>query len=357
MRISKSANRKLQIANCKSQMNQSSSFQPSISNTQYPILLTGIAGFIAGRLAERLLRERAPVRGLARRPAAAGWLASQGVEVVQGDLLDPESVARAVQGCRAVVHAAAWTGGAGLSPDLAWRTNVEGTANVLAAAKAGGGERFVYISSVAVYGLNRAALIDESMPTPPVGQLYPDSKIAAEGLVRESGLPYVIVRPASTYGPRGDAWTVGPIEQIRRGRLVLLGRDNGLVTPGYIDNVVDGLWLALTHPAAVGETFNLCDDRAVTYREFYLAYARMLGRESLPVLPGWVTRLARSGPANLLRRLLGKPPIGPWSLHFRRNPSQFSVEKARRMLGYAPQVDFAVGMRRTEAWLREAGHL
>ena len=106
----------------------------------------------------------------------------------------------------AVVHSAAWTGGAELSDAEGLRVNVEGTRNVLAAAQAAGVERFIYVSSVAVYGVNRAPLIDESMPTPPVGQAYPDSKIAAERLVRESGLPYVIIRPASTYGPRGAAW-------------------------------------------------------------------------------------------------------------------------------------------------------
>ena len=177
---------------------------------------------------------------------------------------------------------------------------------MLRAAAAAGVERFVYISSVAVYGLNRAPLIDESMPTPPVGQLYPDSKIAAEAIVRGSGLPYVIVRPASTYGPRGDAWTLGPIRQIRAGNLVLLGRDDGLVTPGYIDNVVDGLVLALTHPAAPGEAFNLCDDRAVTYREFYMAYARMLGRDRLPTVPAWTAGLVRTR-----ARALGAPPPRP----------------------------------------------
>jgi nucleoside-diphosphate-sugar epimerase len=210
---------------------------------------------------------------------------------------------------------------------------------------------------VAVYGVNRAPLIDESAPTPPVGQRYPDSKIAAEALVRGSWLPWVIVRPASTYGPRGGAWTIGPIEQIKAGRLVLLGRDAGLVTTGYIDNVVDGLLLALAQPIAVGQAFNLCDDRAVTFREFYLAYARMLGKERLPTVPGWFATLARTTPAGLARRLLGRPAIGPWSLHFRRNPSQFSVAKAGRLLGYAPAVDFAEGMRRTEAWLRAAGYL
>ena len=337
-------------------MNESPIQLPASGNQQ-PVLLTGITGFIAGHLAERLLAGGVHVRGTARRPDAAEWLAAQGAQIVAADLLDADSLRRATEGCRAVVHAAAWTGGPELSPEAGYRVNVKGTRNVLAAAEAAGVERFIYISSVAVYGVNSAPLVNESMSTPPVGQAYSDSKIAAEALVRAAGLPYVIIRPASTYGPRGTAWTVGPIKNIKRGRLVLLGRDTGLVTPGYIDNVVDGLMLTLTHPAALGEAFNLCDDRAVTFREFYLAYAHMLGKESLPAVPGWFAGLARSGPGRLARRLAGRPEVGPWSLHFRCNPSQFSVAKAQRLLGYAPQVDFAEGMRRTEAWLRAAGYL
>jgi nucleoside-diphosphate-sugar epimerase len=338
-------------------------FQLPVSSFQSRVLITGIAGFIASHLAERLLGNGVPVRGTARRPGEQTFEVSEtskvssSLEIVRADLLDAESLRRAMDGCRAVVHAAAWTGGPELSSEMSWRTNVEGTANVLAAAATAGVERFIYISSVAVYGVNRAPLIDESMPTPPVGQLYPDSKITAEALVRASSLPWVIVRPASTYGPRGGAWTIGPIEQIKAGRLVLLGRDTGLVTTGYIDNVVDGLLLTLAHPAAAGETFNLCDDRAVSFREFYLAYARMLGKDSLPTVPGWLALLARTAPASLARRALGRPAVGPWSLHFRRNPSQFSVAKAKRALGYAPAVDFAEGMRRTEAWLRSDGYL
>jgi len=322
-----------------------------------PILITGINGFIAGHLAERLIRLGVAVRGLARRPSAADWLAEQGMEIRQGDILDPPALASAAQGCRAIVHAAAWTGGPELTPTKAWQVNVAGTANVLAAARHADVERCVYLSSVAVYGVNRAAVVDEGMATPPVGQLYPDSKIAAEAAVRSAGLPYVIIRPASTYGPRGTAWTLGPIEAIRRGNLVLLGRDDGLVTPGYIDNVADGLCLALASPAALGEAFNLCDDRAVTYRKFYLAYAAMLGQKSLPTLPAWSVALTRLPPAQWLRRVLGKPAIGAWSRHFRTNPSQFSVAKAQRVLGYAPAIDFAEGMRRTEGWLRSAGYL
>lgn len=320
------------------------------------VLITGVNGFIASHLAERLREAGIGVRGTARQPAKAAWLAERGVAVLPANLLDAPALAQAATGCTAIVHAAAWTGGGELSAAAGFRVNVEGTANVVAAAEAAGIERLIYLSSVAVYGLNRAALVDETAPTLPVGQAYPDSKIAAEKLVQQAKIPWVIVRPASTYGPRGDAWTVGPITQIKAGRLVLLGQDRGLVTPGYIANVVDGLLLTLLHPTAVGEIFNLCDDRAVTFREFYMAYAAMLGKDRLPTVPGWCASLSRTSPATLARRLLGRPTIGPWSLHFRCNPSQFSVAKAKRLLGYAPTVDFAEGMRRTAAWLRSAGY-
>ncbi len=323
-------------------------------------LITGITGFIGSHLAERLLAAGWAVRGLARRPAGAAWLAAQGAELVPGDLLERASLAGAAIGCDVVLHTGAWTGGPGLNERQAWTVNVAATGWLLQAAQDAGLQRFVYFSSVAVYGLNTAPVIDETAPTLPVGQLYPDSKIAAETLVRTAqaeGLATTIIRPASTYGPRSAAWTVGLVEQIKAGHLVLLGRDQGLVNTGYIDNVVDGVVLALNSPAGIGGTFNLCDGAAVTYREFYGRYAAMLGRERLPVYPAWLARGAISPPGRLLRRLLGKPAPGPWSYHFRFNPSRFSIAKAQQALDYAPAIDLEEGMRRTEFWLRAQGHI
>lgn len=322
--------------------------------------ITGITGFIGGHLAARLLAEGFAVRGLARRPDGAAWLASQGAEIVQGSLLDRNTLDRAAMGCDAVLHVAAWTGGPGLTEEQAWATNVAATGWLLDASASAGVKRFIYFSSVAVYGLNSAPIVDETAATPPVGQLYPDTKIAAETLVRgaqDQGLATTIIRPACTYGPRGDAWTIGPIQQIQRGRLVLLGRDQGWVNTGYVDNVVDGVLLALEKPAAAGQAFNLCDGQAVTYREFYLRYAAMLGQDRLPEVPAWLARGAVSAPGKALRRLAGRPVPGPWSYHFRFNPSRFSIDKARRLLGYEPKIDFDEGLRRTEAWLRAAGYL
>lgn len=324
------------------------------------ILITGVTGFIGSHLAEHLIAEGHYVRGLARQPERARWLARQGVDIVRGELLDCASLKQTVLGCDTIVHAAAWTGGPGVSSREAWATNVAATRHLLQIAQRHDVQRFLYFSSVAVYGLNSSPMIDETAPTPPVGQLYPDSKIAAEAMVRDAqstALSTTIIRPASTYGPRGSAWSIGPVQQIQRGRLVLLGSDQGLVNPGYIDNLVGGILLALRSPQAGGETFNLCDGIVVTYRDFYLRYAAMLGQDRLPALPAGLARLAVSAPGRWLRRRLGRSVPGPWSYHFRFNPSRFSIEKARRLLGYQPQIDFAEGMRRTEAWLHQAGYL
>ena len=321
------------------------------------ILVTGASGFIGGHLCEQLQQAGAAVRGLVRSAPRAAWLADQGITLIEGSLDDPAALARALSGCAAVIHCAAWTG-APDDPTLGEAVNVAGTEAVLQAAAAAGAARVIYVSSVAVYGLNASPLIDESAPTPLVGQAYPDSKIRAEGVVqrwRDRGLDVVIVRPASTYGPRGTAWTITPVEQIKRGRLRLLAGGGGLVNLGYVDNVVAGMRLALTAPAAANQTYNLCDGQTLSFHDFYGCYARMLGVSQLPSVPAWAGKLVISPPGRWAQRLLGRQTAGPWSLHYLLNTSRFTIDKAQRQLGYAPTIDVAEGMRRTEVWLRQAG--
>lgn len=330
--------------------------RPALQQT--PILVTGATGFIGGWAARSLAAAGAVVRTLVRTPEQAQRMAGQGLHPVLADLAQSstDDLLAAVDGCRFVVHCGAWTGDQATEAS-GWAINVLGTKNLAAAARRAGVERFLFTSSVAVYGLNAAPLIDETAPTPPVGQLYPDSKIAAEQVVQAAGLPWTIIRPASTFGPEGTAWSVRPIELIKANRLRLLGRDQGLVNPGYIENFMPTFLAALTAPQAQGEIFNLCDGYTVTYREWYLRHARMVGRERLPGMPGAVLALANTPFAQVARRLLGRPSIGPWSVHFRRNPSRFSIEKAHRLLGHDPRIDFETAMQRTESWLRAAGHL
>src|SRR6202012_2802441 len=167
---------------------------------------------------------------------------------------------------------------------------------------------------------------------------------------------YVIVRPGSIYGPGGKGWTIYPVQQIKEGNLVV-SADDGKITPGYIDNFVDGMWLCINSENAVGKIFNLCDGDVMKYSDFYMSYAKMLGKESLPTLAPWKTFIAKSKISSLLRTLLGRTKIGPWSNHFRFNPSQYSISNARKLLGYNPRISYDEGMKLTEKWLKANNYI
>lgn len=320
------------------------------------VLITGISGFIGSHLAERCINEGKITKGLCRKPEDASWLKNKGVEIFAGDLLNLEELEIAFMNCNIVVHTAGWSGSTEVPAELAWRTNVQGTINVVEAAKKSRVERLIYISSIAVYGLNKTPLINESMETPEVGELYPDSKIEAERIVRTSGIPYVIIRPGSIYGPRGKGWTIGILEQLKKGQLIL-GNGNGKITPGYIHNFIDGLWLCMYNINALGKTFNICDADVMTYNQFYLRYAKMLQINSLPTRPNWRIAITRSKLGSLIRKMLGRSKVGSWSFHFHFNPSQYSIKHAKSVLGYYPKIDFKEGMLQTEKWLKDNNYI
>jgi nucleoside-diphosphate-sugar epimerase len=320
------------------------------------ILITGVSGFIGSHLAERCIKEKIVVKGLCRKPEDASWLNNIGVNIIRGDLLDAAGLETAFKGCKIVVHTAGWSGSTDVPSELAWRTNVQGTMNVVEAAKKSGVERIIFVSSISVYGLNNSQLIDESMETPLVGELYPDSKIEAEKIIRTSGVPYVIIRPGCIYGPRGKGWTIGVLAQIKNDQFIL-GHGNGKITPGYIGNFIDGLWLCITKKNALGETFNICDDDVMTYNQFYLAYAKMLNIDYIRRRPNWRIAVGRSRFALFIKKNIGRSEIGLWSYHFYFNPSQYSIDHAKSVLGYAPKTSFTQGMLLTEKWLKNNNYI
>jgi nucleoside-diphosphate-sugar epimerase len=325
------------------------------------VLVTGATGLIGGRVIERL-REHPDVRirALVRDPARAERLRALSVEIATGDITRPETLEEAVADSQVVVHCAARVTERGTWEDF-WRSNVEGTRHVLDAAARAGIERFVHVSSIAVYGLFPRDQTDESFPYQPCGNAYCDTKIEAEKIAldyhRRRGVPLVILRPGIVYGPRSLHWTIRIIELLKANRLLLLGRADGLCNHVYVDNVVDAILLAMRNDEVLGEAFIITDGRATTWREFFGYYARMLGRRRIPQLP--------AVPAKMALRLVGwasrlrghPPPLSPTVVDYLQHRALFRIEKARERLGYAPRVSLEEGMRRTEAWLREAGYL
>lgn len=337
------------------------------------ILITGANGFIGGRLAERLHAEQgARVRGFVRKAtrvsASANASPLQCAEIVIGDVTDADALRRAAEGCTAIVHCAAMQTERARLADYC-RVNVEGTLNVLRAARAANVPRVIHISTINVHGLPppRDAHADSPIAEAqsngvlariPTGDFYSRSKAegerAAWQFARAHNLALTVIRPGCTYGPRSYAWTLKPIERLRRQRPVLIGNGSGICNAIYIDNLVDLIVLALENDVAIGHAFIGTEGRGVTWREFYGAYARMLGVRVFG-MPRAVA-LALTLPFEFLSRVDGYPPrLARASVAFYSHRVVFDIEKSKRLLGYTPRVSFAEGMARTHAWLVAQG--
>ncbi len=313
-----------------------------------PVLITGASGFIGTHLARRLLRAGVHVRGLDVVPASEPRL-----EFFRGDLARPESLLPAVRGARTVFHCARW---AGHPPTwaAARAVDVAGTAGLLEACLRAGVERVVHISSVAVYGPTRRAVITEETPLWPADP-YGQSKVDAEPSVARAarrGLQAVILRPGLVYGPGALGGTVNPVRRIMRGLPVLADGGRGIANPIYIEHLLDALVAAATRKGVAGLAFNVSDGD-VTWREFLGHYARMCGRplRSAPAAAVWLFGLAMEVRGALTRR----PPLTHRSLtHYMTRRTRLSTFKARSVLGWTPRHPMEATMAETERWLHEA---
>jgi nucleoside-diphosphate-sugar epimerase len=241
------------------------------------------------------------------------------------------------------------------------RVNVGGTLNLLRAAREANVVRFIHVSTINAHGVPPPcdAHADSSLCFR--GDHYSVSKAegerAAWQFARENKIVLTVIRPACTYGPRSNAWTLTPLRRVKRGRPVLIGDGNGICNAVYIDNLVDLIVLALKNDAASGHAFIGAEGRGVTWREFYGAYARMLGGKRLFGMPRTVA-LALTMPFEMLARLNGYPPrLARASVEFYSHAVVFDIEKSRRLLGYEPRVSFEEGMARTGVWLRSEKYL
>jgi nucleoside-diphosphate-sugar epimerase len=318
------------------------------------VLVTGANGFIASHLVTRLLKEGAQVRGLVRRKEA---LRSSEIEYFLGDLTDAGVMAQAVAGCDIVVHTAALQPFKPLAPRAQFQAvNVGGTENLLRAFSPRGEGRFLLLGTINEHGMPPPPGVHADSPLVYSGDRYSDSKIDGERAAwqpaRERGIPLTVVRPACTFGPRGTAWTLQPLERLRRGTPVLIGAGRGLCNPVYIDNLADLIVAALQNEAAVGQAFIGSDGVGVEWRDFFGYYARLLGRpvHSAPYLPARVLGYASS----FYERATGKPgPVSSANVAFYSHRVTFDVSKNVQLLGHTPRVSFEEGMRQTAAWLRE----
>ncbi|MCX7038740.1 MAG: NAD-dependent epimerase/dehydratase family protein [Spirochaetes bacterium] len=318
------------------------------------VLVTGATGLIGSAVIRRLLAGGSTVRALVRDPTRARGLLGAGVDIAPGDMTDPTRLRSVVQGCHAVFHFAAVLNE--FQPPQFYRSvNVEGTRSLAEAALAAGVERFLHASSVAVYGLRASGRIDESSPRVPCGDSYGDTKIEAEELIRrmaaERGLPAVIVQPTQVYGAGDRAWTSRPIELIRAHRMLMVDGGRGLVSPIYIDDLADGV-LAAAGAGRPGQSYILRGPATISIREFFEAYARMLGSEDrFPSVPAWLAIGLAGLSEAAARRRGGKPVFTRVEILRSARRADFDGTRARDELGFTARVTLEDGMRGVERWL------
>ncbi len=324
-------------------------------------LVTGATGFVGAAVVRALLQAGHPVRVLVRPHSDRGNLENLAVDIAEGSLEEPQSLAAAVAGCRYLFHVAAdyrlWV------PDPApmFRTNVEGTRALMLAALAAGIERIVYTSSVAVLGIVLGGVADEETASGAMDMIgpYKLSKFRAEEAVRqlieESGLPAVIVNPSTPVGP-------GDIKPTPTGRLIVeaaRGRMPGFVDTGlnlaHVDDVALGHLLA-ARAGKIGRRYILGGEN-LGLTEILAEIGRVTGRRPPPLKIPYKVALAFAAGAQALAPLTRREPFATLDgVRMSKKRMFFSSARAIAELGYAPRpARQAIGD--AIAWFKSHGYI
>lgn len=321
------------------------------------VLITGAAGFVGSHLAESLLRDGHAVRGFVRPTKDTSALEQLGVEIARGDLVDPISVERALQGCDQVYHLAALTSRQKPSRKEAMAVNCEGTRHVVRAALKAGVSRMVYSSTAGVYGMISEAPVDEASPVNPDSP-YQEAKVAGEALVlaahRDQQFPVVIARFPGLLGRGSMSW-VPLFRAIGTGRFRIIGSGRNHTHTGHILDIVDGLRRCGETPNIEGQCYLLAGKAATRIDDFVKLFAKELGVSiSSMRLPDFPYRVFH-GISCLLYRSFGVtlPRANDYELFI--SDKVLALEKAKRELGFKPKIPIEQGIRETLLWYREQG--
>jgi nucleoside-diphosphate-sugar epimerase len=317
------------------------------------VFLTGGTGFIGGEVARQLRRRGDDVVCLVRSPEKAAKLSDQGCELVRGDLGNEDAIRRGVEGCDAVIHAAAMyeVGIPHSQRPAMYDANVKGTERVLHAALEAKVPKVVHVSTVGAFGNTDRRVVDESYEHPgkEFTSYYEETKLEshriAKRMTAEEGLPCVIVQPGGVYGPGDTSQVADLMEQFLSGRMPLIPFPELGVCMTHVEDVAGGILLALDK-GRVGEAYVLSGP-VTTMRDAVEIIAGLTGRKA-PKRAVPVTLMKALTPVGpVVGKLMGQPPnlrelissadrVTFWASH----------EKATRELGYSPR-GMEEGLRQT----------
>ncbi len=312
-------------------------------------LVTGASGAIGATLVELLVARNHCVRALVR-PSSERHRLSSAVEIIEGDVVDAESLRRAVEDVDVVFHLAAKLHLNDPSQSLRdeyTSVNVEGTRSLAEAARAAGVERLIFFSTVNVYGATqKGQIFDETSALRPQS-IYAETKIEAERIALGT-LPSVVLRLAAVYGPHMKGNYPLLVEAIRKGRFVRIGNGRNRRSLVYIEDVCRAAMLVAETQKALRGTYNVTDGRVHTLNEIIeaicVALKKRPPRLRLPMGPSRALAAALEDGAQLFGL---KSPVGRSTVEKLNEDVAVSSEKIERELGFEPRVDLPTGWSRT----------
>ena len=323
-------------------------------------LVTGGTGFTGSHLVRRLLDRGDTVRVLDNAPGLfADELTAKGADVTLGSVTDEAVVDRLMPGVEQVFHVAAVFRQINLPDQVYHDVNAVGTKVVGEVALRHSVTSFVYCSTQGVHGDIKSPPGNEDSPIRPE-DYYQQTKYEGEqeiALLVARGLPATTLRPMAIYGPGDPARFLHLFRAVKRGRFLMFGGGETLYHPLYIDNLVDAFELAAATPGT-GEVYLIGDARYCSLNDLVKAVATSMGRDvqivHLPLQPLWIAAVA----CETVCKPLGiEPPLFRRRADWFRQNRAFSIDKARRGLGYEAKVDLPTGLATTAEWYRENGYL
>lgn len=327
-------------------------------------LITGATGLLGSHIAEKLVEAGQPVRALVRKNSDTRILEAWGVELVYGDVTEPQSIAEAMKGVKTVYHSAAGVGDWGSWDNYFVPVTIGGTRNMIESAKRENVERFLHISTISSYGhIMTDDVVDETWPLGELGKnlnkwsYYSRAKIEAEKLVRKAhaagDICATIAKPSWLYGPRDRASVPRMIKALKARKAKLLGNGTNKLNLTYAGNEAEGCILAATAECAKGQTYNLSSDGDITQAEYFNKVAECIGAK--PVTRKVPFKVAYN--AAFMMELFGHlthrktpPLVTRYSVWLIGRKCFFSPEKARRELGWKPTVGYEEGIQRSVRW-------
>lgn len=331
--------------------------------------VTGATGFIGGKLAEALVNEGYGLKCLVRKTSNTEKLKSLGVELMEGDLGSSEALEKLPGGADIVFHLAALVSDWGRREDFT-RYNVEATRTLLDAAKDSGVKRFIHMSSSTViwksdfWNIHNLVDVDETYPYPEsYNDNYNATKAEAEKLVLRCNEPgvfeTVVIRPSNVWGA-GDTVLLPRIAAAAvKGVLIPMGGGSRTVTPCHVNNLTQALILAVNNDKAPGNIFFINDGVKTSYMDFVKAQLRSSGIDWKPKF-SIPYKLAYSMAAVLevVFKLMNskRPPVlTRFAVAALAGSRSYSIEKAKRELGYIPDTDTEKGLKEMEDWVSGIG--